>query len=78
MNKTTDQHILEKSALIDAGVEFLNIAEHDLNSYGFGGLYELVGHAAMAMYFAIQAVEPGMLVLSLWPSIERYIKRNSK
>jgi len=76
--KTVDQHILEKSALIDAGIKFLNIANKDMNSYGHGGMYEEVGQAAMDMYHAICAVEPYLLVLNLWPALERYIERHSK
>lgn len=77
MAKTACDHIIEKARLIDAGIELLQIANGDLESYGFGGQYQKVGNACVEMYRAIKAVEPNMPFPEL-PALQNYMRKHSR
>ena len=58
MGKSAEQHILEKSALVESLREFLIEADEDLGSYGWGGKYEKLKAIMIQAVNEIVAVEP--------------------
>lgn len=77
MDKTEHQHIIEKHALIEAALPLLVIMERDMQSYGFGALYETIGWSAAKMLKAIYDVLPVTAnhQLSQLPKIREFYAR---